>query len=79
MNRIIDYKHADLSTGSVSIKIFEDAEQGLHHVIRRLPPGMDIAPEVWRFTKSEDALRQFDLTCDWMQRQGFCAVREVAQ
>ena len=77
MNRIIEYRHADFSTATVSLKVFEDATQGLHCVIRSLPAGMDIGPDIWRFEKAGNAEKHFSRICQDIESRGFKVSRDV--
>jgi hypothetical protein len=69
------YKSADLSTATISLKVFEDEEHGLHSVILSLPAGMDIAPDVWRFERQGDAENKFHKVCSQIEAKGFTCVQ----
>jgi hypothetical protein len=75
-SKIRKYRAQDLSEATVSMRIFEDESQGLHHVIRSLPAGMDIAPDCWRFEKQGFAERKFNAVCTDLEQRGFAIVSE---
>ncbi len=79
MNIIAKFKAADLSEATVSIKIFEDQEHGLNHVILSLPAGMDIAPDVFRFFQPFDAQRHFNKLCEQLETRGFQEVQRTTR
>lgn len=75
VNNIIKYRAADMSEATLSLKIFENPEHGLHHVILSLPAGMDIAPDCWRFQKAGDATNKFRKVSEQMLNRGFTPVQ----
>lgn len=60
----------DNSTGTVSLKVFEDPEQGLHTVIRSEPGNM-LMTDIFRFEDRADALAQFGEIVKSFQSRGF--------
>lgn len=75
-SKIRKYRAKDWSEATVSMRIFEDESHGLHHVIRNLPAGMDIAPDCWRFEKQGFAERHFNKVCTELESKGFALVSE---
>lgn len=60
------YQARDLATASLAL-IFKSGGKTI--VIRRLPAGMDIAPDAWRFAEASAARRQFEsLHADLLSR-----------
>lgn len=76
-SKIRKFRHHDMSEATVTMKIFEDEDHGLHAVWRYLPPGMDIAPDCWRFSKQGFAERRFNEVCAELESKGFTCVQEA--
>lgn len=78
MNIIVKFKSLDLSEATVSLKVFEDPDHGLHNVIRSLPAGLDIGPDIWRYMQSSAAERKFSEECKRVESLGFKEIARVS-
>ena len=79
MNLIKRFQRQPCMTGArVSLKTFEDPDHGLHTVIVSLPSGMDIAPDIFRFARGDDAQNKFNSACARLEKMGFNCVETAS-
>lgn len=77
MTQHVTLRGPGMMTATVSIKIFEDPEHGLHVVRLSLHAGIEtVAPGVWHFDLAVDANNHFESVLRRLKRDGF---REITR